>query len=118
MLSCAPLGSRQAILEFGCGCGCVLRRWRGLDARVWGTDYSGRVIQWCHANLPFAEVRVKALEPPLDHGDASFDVVYALSVFTYLPVETQLAWRDELRGCCVRAATCYFRSTGTRTSGT
>ncbi len=93
----APLGARQAILDFGCGCGCVLRRWRGLDARICGTDISGAAIKWCQSNLPFVEVGVNALEPPLNFGDASFDLVYALSVFTHLPVETQLAWRDELR---------------------
>jgi SAM-dependent methyltransferase len=93
----APLGSHPAILDFGCGCGRVLRYWRGLDPPVCGTDFCSPAIKWCRANLPFVEVGVNALEPPLNYGDASFDVVYALSVFTHLPVETQLAWRDELR---------------------
>jgi SAM-dependent methyltransferase len=93
----APLGGGEAILDFGCGCGCVLRHWRGLDARIYGTDINSRAIKWCRANLPFVEVGVNALEPPLGYGDATFDLVYALSVFTHLPVETQLAWRDELR---------------------
>jgi SAM-dependent methyltransferase len=93
----APLGPHQAILDFGCGCGRVLRRWRGLNARVCGTDYSGAAVRWCRRNLPFVEVSVNALQPPLNYGDASFDVIYALSVFTHLPVETQIAWRDELR---------------------
>jgi SAM-dependent methyltransferase len=93
----ASLGGGEAILDFGCGCGCVLRHWRGLDARIYGTDINSRAIKWCRANLPFVEVGVNALEPPLGYGDATFDLVYALSVFTHLPVETQLAWRDELR---------------------
>jgi SAM-dependent methyltransferase len=93
----APLGSDPAILDFGCGCGRVLRYWRGLDSAVFGADVSTPGIKWCRDNLPFAEVCVNAFEPPLNYGDASFDVVYALSVFTHLPVETQLAWRDELR---------------------
>ena len=93
----APLGSRQAILDFGCGCGSVLRRWRGLDARVCGIDLSGPAIEWCQAHLPFVEAGVNAFEPPLNYGDASFDLVYAISVFTHLPVETQFIWRDELR---------------------
>jgi SAM-dependent methyltransferase len=93
----APLGARQAILDFGCGCGCVLRRWRRLDARIYGTDINSRAIKWCRANLPFVEVSVNALAPPLSYGNASFDLVYALSVFTHLPIEMQFAWRDELR---------------------
>jgi SAM-dependent methyltransferase len=92
----APIGSLTAILDFGCGCGRVLRRWRDLDARVCGSDLSDAAINWCRSNLPFAEVVANALEPPLSYDDASFDLVYALSVLTHLPVATQLAWRDEL----------------------
>jgi SAM-dependent methyltransferase len=93
----APLRSHRAILDFGCGCGRVLRRWRNLDGRLCGTDYSEPLINWCRSNLPFAEVNVNALKPPLRYSDASFDLVYAFSVFTHLPVEMQFAWRDELR---------------------
>jgi SAM-dependent methyltransferase len=92
----APIDSLKAILDFGCGCGRVLRRWHGLDARICGSDLSDPAVEWCRTHLPFVEASVNALEPPLTHGDASFDLVYALSVFTHLPVETQLAWRDEL----------------------
>ena len=93
----APLDSDQAILDFGCGCGCVLRRWRGLDAQVSGTDLSRPAIKWCQAHLPFVGVGVNGLEPPLNYGDASFDLIYAISVFTHLPIEKQFVWRDELR---------------------
>ena len=93
----APLDSGQAILDFGCGCGCVLRRWRGLDARVSGTDLSRPAIKWCQAHLPFVGVDVNGFEPPLNYGDASFDLIYAISVFTHLPIEKQFVWRDELR---------------------
>jgi SAM-dependent methyltransferase len=92
----APIGSLEAILDFGCGCGRVLRRWHGLDARICGSDLSDPAVEWCRAHLPFVEAGVNALEPPLTYGDASFDLVYALSVLTHLPVATQLAWRDEL----------------------
>ncbi|MBV9288123.1 MAG: class I SAM-dependent methyltransferase [Hyphomicrobiales bacterium] len=91
------IGSLRAILDFGCGCGRVLRRWRGLDARICGADVNAAAVNWCRAHLPFAEVGVNGLEPPLAYGEATFDLVYAISVFTHLPVRTQLAWRDELR---------------------
>ena len=93
----APLESRKAILDFGCGCGGVLRRWQGLNARICGTDLYGPAVKWCATNLPFAEVGVNGLEPPLDYADASFDLVCAVSVFTHLPLKTQFAWLDELR---------------------
>jgi len=103
----APLGgSLEAILDFGCGCGRVLCRWHDLDTRVCGSDLSDPAVKWCRTHLPFVEAGVNALEPPLTYGDASFDLVYALSVLTHLPVETQLAWRDELGRVLRPAAIC------------
>jgi 2-polyprenyl-3-methyl-5-hydroxy-6-metoxy-1,4-benzoquinol methylase len=92
----APIESLGAILDFGCGCGRVLRRWRDLEARICGSDLSKPAIEWCHQHLPFVEVGVNGLAPPLTYETGSFDLVYALSVLTHLPVETQFAWRDEL----------------------
>jgi SAM-dependent methyltransferase len=103
----APLESLEAILDFGCGCGRVLRRWHSLDARICGTDLSKSAIKWCRAHLPFVEADVNGLEPPLAYGDASFDLVYAISVLTHLPVKTQLAWRDEL-GRVLRPGGCLL----------
>ena len=93
----APLAELQAVLDFGCGCGRVTRWWRDFNGRVAGSDVSGPAIEWCRANLPFARFEKNALEPPLVFEDESFDLVYALSVFTHLTAELQLAWRDELR---------------------
>jgi SAM-dependent methyltransferase len=87
-----------AMLDFGCGCGRVTRNWAGLsDVEVVGTDLSRPAVDWCRRNLPFARFEENGLEPPLVFGDQSFDLVYALSVFTHLTAELQLAWRDELR---------------------
>ena len=92
-----PFNSVEAVLDFGCGCGRVLRRWHNLDARVCGTDVNSSAVAWCRTHLPFAEVSVNAPVPPLMYGDASFDLVYGLSVLTHLSVESQFAWLDELR---------------------
>jgi SAM-dependent methyltransferase len=38
------------------------------------------------------------LEPPLEFAeDRAFDLVYAYSVFTHIPLELQPAWLDEMR---------------------
>jgi SAM-dependent methyltransferase len=63
---------------------------------LWGTDYNASLIEWCRENLDFARFTVNALEPPLDYAEATFDFVYALSVFTHLPEELQLPWINEL----------------------
>src|SRR4051795_898861 len=92
----APLEEARALLDFGCGCGRVIRHWRELDADVHGSDLNAGAVAWCSANLPFSFAR-NGLAPPLPHADGAFDLVYALSVFTHLPEELQLAWADELR---------------------
>ena len=91
------LESTQAILDFGCGCGRVLRHWRTLPAAVHGSDMNPRLVHWCRRNLSFASFEVNAAGPPLPYSEGAFDLVYALSVFTHLPEPLQRPWIDELR---------------------
>ena len=85
------------MLDFGCGCGRVMRHWRDLRGpALHGTDYNPYLVEWCRAHLSFASFGVNALEPPLAYRDAEFDLVYAYSVFTHLPAAMQLPWMDEL----------------------
>ncbi len=85
------------ILDFGCGCGRVLRFWKNLThTRVYGTDYNPSLIKWCENNLPFARVSVNGACSRTDYSDNFFDLVYAISVFTHLSMEMQSFWLDEL----------------------
>lgn len=93
----APLASLRRVLDFGCGCGRVVRYWQCQPAKVYGTDYNSDLIRWCEANLPAAAFGVNSLAPPLTYESETFDLVYALSVFTHLSEDLQLAWMDELR---------------------
>jgi SAM-dependent methyltransferase len=93
-----PLDELGSILDFGCGCGRVTRRWADLNGTaVHGSDANERAVAWCRRNLPFARFETNGLAPPLAFGDESFDLVYALSVLTHLPEELQLRWAGELR---------------------
>jgi SAM-dependent methyltransferase len=86
-----------AILDFGCGCGRVLRFFNGLKrAKLYGTDYNAKLIDWCKKNLHFAEFEVNTLRPPLVYGDGSFGLIYTFSVFTHLSEALQMAWLAEL----------------------
>ena len=87
----------QSILDFGCGCGRVVRQWHALPARIAGSDYNPQLIAWCRRHLPFARFEVNGLAPPLAFDAGTFDLAYALSVFTHLPEDLQFAWIDELR---------------------
>ena len=94
-----PIESMAAILDFGCGSGRVLRHWKKLAGRVgvYGTEMNGELVAECRRCVPFATVGQNRPAPPLDHPDQSFDLVYALSVFTHLHENLQRDWRDELR---------------------
>ena len=87
----------DAILDFGCGCGRVVRHWAGLPAmRISGCDINPRMVEWCASNLRFADFAVNDLSPPLAYASSSFDLAYAFSVFTHLPEDLQHRWIDEL----------------------
>jgi SAM-dependent methyltransferase len=87
-----------ALLDFGCGCGRVIRHWAGLrGCERSGCDTNDDAIEWCRRNLPFAQFEINGLAPPLPYDDSRFDLVYALSVLTHLPEALQQAWMRELR---------------------
>jgi SAM-dependent methyltransferase len=85
-----------SILDFGCGCGRVLRQWKHLQsADLHGTDYNRNLTGWCSSHLKFASIDRNRLNPPTRYPDNKFDFVYALSVLTHLPGQLQLAWMKE-----------------------
>jgi SAM-dependent methyltransferase len=86
----------SCILDFGCGCGRVVRRWAGLPGEIRGSDFDGVAIDWCRENLAFASFTQNGLEPPLPFASKDVDLVYAFSVLTHLPVAVQHAWMQEL----------------------
>ena len=62
-------------LDFGCGCGRVLRHWAGLEGpAIHGSDYYERLVGWCAANLPFVTASVNDLAPPLRYDDGHIEV--------------------------------------------
>jgi SAM-dependent methyltransferase len=90
------LEDMASILDFGCGCGRVMRRLADLPGERHGSDFSGPAVEWCRENLPFATFVHNGLEPPLPFGDDELELVYAFSVLTHLPVDLQHAWVAEL----------------------
>jgi SAM-dependent methyltransferase len=86
-----------ALLDFGCGCGRVLRCWDGVRGSVNGCDYDGRLARWTRSAFPQHSVRINGSRPPLPYRSGSLDLVYALSVLTHLGPEAQVAWLRDLR---------------------
>ncbi len=88
----------SSILDFGCGCGRIIRHWKSLrDPNVCGCDYNRHLIQWCSENLPFAKFRVNGPLPPLGYRSETFMLIYAISVFTHFSANLQVPWMQELR---------------------
>ena len=95
----AGLTRDSRVLDFGCGCGRVLRHFAPqCPALINGVDIDMEGIAWCSANLGMAATFSQTQEwPPLPFGAGSFDLIYSISVFTHLPEKMQDAWLAELR---------------------
>lgn len=93
------LADFDRVLDFGCGAGRLLHA-LDIDRRdgqsLWGCDVDAACAEWCRDNIPFATIARTVLTPPLPYADASFDLVFAISVFTHLSRPLQLAWAREL----------------------
>jgi ubiquinone/menaquinone biosynthesis C-methylase UbiE len=86
------------ILDFGCGPGRVASQLKKLapSCRFYGTDIDEEAIDWARANLSAdASFDVNAQAPPTRYADGLFDVIYAISLFTHLDEQSQLAWLAE-----------------------
>ena len=90
------LADTQAILDFGCGAGRVLRHLPRHGARVGGMDCNPYLSAWVREHLPFVDTRVSPLAPTGAAADNGWDLVLATDVFTHLDVRLQTAWAAEL----------------------
>src|ERR1051325_7603490 len=88
----------KRVLDFGCGAGRTLRHFldEAAHAEIWGADIDTPSIEWLQANLcPPLHVLRNDEAPPLALEPASFDLIWALSVFTHLTDQSS-AWLAEL----------------------
>ena len=89
-----------SVLDFGCGCGRVM--WhvkrRHPSWTIVGRDIDAEAIAWCRQHLHgVGDFETNAHWPPTSLESASFDLIYAISVFTHLGEDMQFAWLNELR---------------------
>lgn len=93
-----PIEEMGAVLDFGCGSGRVARHWAGVEGPEFhGCDYNPELVAWSGANLPFLNAVRNELEPPTPYVSGSFDLIYALSVFSHLSEPIGEAWIEEFR---------------------
>lgn len=95
------VGEGQAVLDFGCSSGRVLRHFeqekREKNWKLYGCDVQALCIQWMREYLPahFNVINSSTL-PHLPYEDATFDFIYGFSVFTHIKFQWD-AWLMELR---------------------
>lgn len=93
------LDESQAVYDFGCGCGRVIKYVSALlgKGKYYGSDIDPEAITWCSENLEsIGEFKVNEISPPLPYTADSFDFIYSISVFTHLPEYMQFEWLEEL----------------------
>lgn len=96
-----------SVLDFGAGCGRVLRYLPPVfvNAQIHAADVDPAGLEWVREHLPFVtNTHVLPLYPPTTIPDASFDFIFAISVFTHLPLDVERAWFAELRRIARRGA--------------
>ena len=90
-------GSR--CLDFGCGIGRVIRHFHteARTAEFWGCDIDGTSIRWAVENMtpPFRFYQMSQA-PSLPFEDSSFDLIYAVGVFSQV-FEDWHHWAVEIR---------------------
>ena len=85
------------ILDWGCGCGQVLRYFnRYNNVEVNGADIDSVNIKWCESNLDFAKFYQVPPKPPTDFTTGYFDLIFGISVVTHLRENDQSDWLAEL----------------------
>jgi SAM-dependent methyltransferase len=91
------LADMAAVLDWGCGCGRILRH--GLECgitNIHGVDIDRLNIQWLCEKFPQGSYLRTDFDPPLPFAGEFFDVVYGHSVFTHLARSDQDLWLEEL----------------------
>jgi SAM-dependent methyltransferase len=88
----------KRVLDFGCGAGRTLRHFlpEARTGEFWGVDIDEASIEWLEGALcPPLRVRQSPAAPPLGLEYGSFDLIWAISVFTHL-TDASIPWLLEL----------------------
>jgi len=92
------LAGGKNILDFGCGCGRILRYiidYVDDDAMIYGVDTEKDVIDWCKKYLE-GDYQLNQGSPPLNFKNNFFDLIISYSVFTHIHAKYQLRWFREM----------------------
>jgi len=85
-------------MDFGCSSGRVVRVLQAAfpEVRWHGCDPNASAIGWASEHIPEVEFFVSPQEPPLAVHEASFSLVYAISIWSHFAPELGLRWFQEM----------------------
>lgn len=88
---------RIRALDFGVGSGRIARFMSALpNVELSGAEANEQLAAWCSVSLPMVTTKHNKMWPPLDFDSASFDFIYAKSVFSHLTHEGTAKWVAEM----------------------
>ena len=93
-----PVSGCQAMLDFGCGWGRIIRFFmKDIAAtRLVGIDVNPEMIDICRRNDRWSRFEVVTESGPTDFADGSFDLVLSFSVFSHFSEPMHLRWLEEV----------------------
>jgi ubiquinone/menaquinone biosynthesis C-methylase UbiE len=94
-----PNMESPTILDFGCGCGRMVRFLNNTSASktIHACEVNPDHVGWCRDNLNNVKVSQCDVLPPLPYQDQMFDLIYGLSVFTHLSESHAAQWLSEMK---------------------
>jgi SAM-dependent methyltransferase len=92
------IGELSSALDFGCSSGRVVRVLAAAYPHLhWhGCDPNGPAIQWAGENLAGIDFFLSGNEPPLELGEHSLDLAYAISIWSHFAPALGLRWFEEM----------------------
>jgi SAM-dependent methyltransferase len=94
-----PVSACEAVLDFGCGWGRIIRFFQKdlAASRLWGVDANPEMVALCRRHHRWSHF--EAVEPagPTGFGDGTFDLVFAFSVFSHFSEAMHARWLVEIR---------------------
>lgn len=89
----------DAILDFGCGWGRIIRYFlRDVEPSVlWGADVDTGMIDFCKQSNKWCKFVQISFSPPTQLPSDTFDLIYCFSVFSHLSEDVHKNWLAEIR---------------------
>ena len=91
MIEIASLKPGNLVLDLGCGTGNLSAAFRNLGCRVYGTDFSSKMITKARDKFPSLQFAVADVRDPLPpEFPKTYDLIVSAYVFHHFPIEEKI----------------------------